>query len=145
VAAMRVFHQWSIPETLYSQQGLKYDYSYTQLFASCLNLNDVNSKYCVLSKFRANMLHLNQVLICSIRDFKWSLKAVGPGSVIITLVSSVYKPIVLFFLSIADGKSLIYIRNNSGPNTEPCGTPTWIFFHAEKWSLHVIFWYLSVI
>ena len=30
------------------------------------------------------------------------------------------------------GKSLMCIRNNSGPKTEPWGTPSVIFFHAEK-------------
>jgi len=30
----------------------------------------VNSKYCVLSKFRVNKLFLNQELISSIREFK---------------------------------------------------------------------------
>jgi len=29
------------------------------------------------------------------------------------------------------GKSLIYIRNNNGPKTEPWGTPSVIFFHVE--------------
>jgi hypothetical protein len=29
-------------------------------------------------------------------------------------------------------RSLIYIRNNNGPSTEPCGTPCCTFFHLEK-------------
>jgi hypothetical protein len=30
------------------------------------------------------------------------------------------------------GKSLMYIGNNSGPKTEPWGTPSVIFFHADE-------------
>ena len=48
------------------------------------------------------------------------------------------------------GKSLTYMRNNSGPKTKPWGTPSVIFFHAEKlvwfdpsfviWTLVYLFW-----
>jgi hypothetical protein len=30
------------------------------------------------------------------------------------------------------GRSLTYIRNSSGPKTDPSGTPSVIFSHAEK-------------
>ena len=29
------------------------------------------------------------------------------------------------------GKSLIYIRNNNGPKTDPCGTPAKMLFHED--------------
>ena len=29
----------------------------------------------------------------------------------------------------SSGKSFIYIRNNNGPKTGPCGTPAEMFFH----------------
>ena len=32
---------------------------------------------------------------------------------------------------IPSGKSFIYIKNKSGPNTDPCGTPEFIFLQLE--------------
>ena len=29
------------------------------------------------------------------------------------------------------GKSFIYIKNKSGPNTDPCGTPEFYFLQSE--------------
>ena len=61
--------------------------------------------------------------------FVW--KSFGLGLFTIILVSSANNiGILLSFMVL--GKSLTYIRNNSGPKTEPWGTPSVIFFHAEK-------------
>ena len=38
---------------------------------------------------------------------------------------------ILHMEVITSGKSFIYIRNKSGPNTDPCGTPEFIFFQSE--------------
>ena len=27
----------------------------------------------------------------------------------------------------------MYIKNKSGPSTDPCGTPDIIFFHSDDW------------
>ena len=32
---------------------------------------------------------------------------------------------------IPSGKSFTYIKNKSGPNTDPCGTPEFFFFQSE--------------
>ena len=29
------------------------------------------------------------------------------------------------------GRSFMYIKNNSGPSTEPCGTPDFMFIHSD--------------
>ena len=41
-------------------------------------------------------------------------------------------------------KSLIYIKNNKGPKTEHCGTPTSIFSQFDWYSLKLTNWVLSV-
>ena len=41
-----------------------------------------------------------------------------------------------------DGKSLIKIKNKSGPNTDPCGTPHWIFLLSDLQSLYTTYWYM---
>jgi hypothetical protein len=47
------------------------------------------------------------------------------GSLIITLVSSANNIIGEFLLDnvhgVTEGKSLIYIKKNNGPKTDPCG------------------------
>ena len=57
-------------------------------------------------------------------------KSFGVGLFTIILVSSVNNIGILSFMVL--GKSLTYIRNNSGPKTKPWGTPSVIFFHVEK-------------
>jgi hypothetical protein len=35
-------------------------------------------------------------------------------------------------------RSLIYIKNNNGPRTEPCGTPCCTSFHLDQLSFELL-------
>ena len=41
------------------------------------------------------------------------------------------------------GRSLMKIKNKSGPRIEPWGTPARIFFQSEDWPFKTTFWNLS--
>ena len=47
-----------------------------------------------------------------------------------------------FMFLVNKGKSYMYIRNNRGPRTEPCGTPMLISFVFDLYSLTVTNWCL---
>ena len=38
---------------------------------------------------------------------------------------------ILHMEVILSGKSFIYIKNKSGPHSDPCGTPEFIFLQSE--------------
>ena len=79
-----------------------------------------NSKICVLFKFNANRLLLNQVLIVWKVTLMFSFKSVLSEPVIKILVLSA-KRIVFVFLFNIFGKSFIYIKKSNGPRTESPG------------------------
>ena len=75
----------------------------------------------VLSKLSVSLLVLNQVLNSCKHKFAALLRFLPSLSNRNTLVSSVYNFAFAFDTDIQI--LLIYMKNNSGPNTEPCGTP----------------------
>jgi hypothetical protein len=91
---------------------------------------------CVFKKLIVNIFDLNQ--LCTNLRFIFNLA--GFPSVITILVSSANK-IGVDDLFMADGKSFIYSKNNTGPKTEPCGTPCLILdqFDAKEWPLDLTF------
>jgi hypothetical protein len=76
--------------------------------------------------------------ISDIFKSKMFLKSTMLSFVIIILVSSANITEVAILFSVI-GRSLMYIRNISGPNTEPCGTPCLIGSQDKE----VVFQYLS--
>ena len=68
------------------------------------------------------------------------------GLVIIMLVSSA-NSIGIALDGTAVGKSLPYIKNSKGPNTEPCRTPWLTFVHSEtvlEFVLEILSWTLGI-
>jgi hypothetical protein len=66
-----------------------------------------------------------------------SLNLVSSQSAIMKLVSSTNK----IGLDLSDTLleiSLMYIRNNNGPRTEPCGTPCCTSSHLEKYPFELL-------
>jgi hypothetical protein len=67
-------------------------------------------------------LDVNHLLTTWEAELNFEASVSGLSSVTNILVSSA-KRMGVEILSKAKGRSLIYNRNNTGPKTEPCGTP----------------------
>ena len=80
--------------------------------------------------FSVNKLFLNHLSIFVIFLCRALVNSVGLADFIIILVSSANKTVVANGC-ICLGRSFICIKKNSGPKTEPCGTPCLVGFHSE--------------
>ena len=102
----------------------------------------VNNMKFVLSTFRESLFALTHAYTFAISVLILSTIMSRSLPVQNKLVSSANK-IGINHLE-TDGKSLIKIKNNSGPKIDPCGTPHLICLQSDLQSLYTTYWYLSL-
>ena len=78
----------------------------------------------VLLTFRDNLFAESQSVILHNSVFNACSSAGFPLISQNSVASSAY--MIIFNVSVHDGKSLMYTEKRKGPNTEPCGTPVLI-------------------
>ena len=115
-------------------------------FSSSLNLfllpSEPRVMDTVLLVLTDNRLLLNHMAASLMDCCSFVLASVNDFPVVYTALSSAKTLIEAF--SMCWGRSLIKMRNNKGPNADPCGIPAWIINGDEDAPFTWTNWHLSV-